>query len=177
METMKTIAMRQSCREYTGEQLTEAELSTVLEAANASPVGMGKFEDMMLTVVQKKDLLEKLDQAGAKFYGNPDMHPLYGAPTVIIASARDTGSDRRMVGFCNAACMVENMALAATDFGLGSVYLMGSIMALGADADLKKDMKIPVDFIPASAIALGATAQPLKERDLTVTKITVDYLK
>lgn len=177
METMKTIAMRQSCREYTGEQLTEAELSTVLEAANASPVGMGKFEDMMLTVVQKKDLLEKLDQAGAKFYGNPDMHPLYGAPTVIIASARDTGSDRRMVGFCNAACIVENMALAATDLGLGSVYLMGSIMALGADADLKKDMKIPVDFIPASAIALGATAQPLKERDLTVTKITVDYLK
>lgn len=177
METMKTIAMRQSCREYTGEQLTEAELSTVLEAANASPVGMGKFEDMMLTVVQKKDLLEKLDQAGAKFYGNPDMHPLYGAPTVIIASARDTGSDRRMVGFCNAACMVENMALAATDLGLGSVYLLGSIMALGADADLKKDMKIPVDFIPASAIALGATAQPLKERDLTVTKITVDYLK
>jgi len=132
---------------------------------------------MMLTVVQKKDLLEKLDQAGAKFYGNPDMHPLYGAPTVIIASARDTGSDRRMVGFCNAACIVENMALAATDLGLGSVYLMGSIMALGADADLKKDMKIPVDFIPASAIALGATAQPLKERDLTVTKITVDYLK
>lgn len=177
METMKTIAMRQSCREYTGEQLTEAELNTVLEAANASPVGMGKFEDMMLTVVQKKDLLEKLDKAGAKFYGNPDMHPLYGAPTVIIASARDTGIDRRMVGFCNAACMIENMALAATDLGLGSVYLMGSIMALGADAELKKDMKIPADFIPASAIALGATAQPLKERDLTVTKITVDRIK
>ncbi|QOX64118.1 nitroreductase [Anoxybacterium hadale] len=177
METMKTIAMRQSCREYTGEQLTESELKTVLEAANASPVGMGKFEDMMLTVVQKKDLLEKLDEAGAKFYGNPDMHPLYGAPTVIIASAKDTGIDRRMVGFCNAACMIENMALAATDLGLGSVYLMGSIMALGGDSDLKQDMKIPADFIPASAIALGATTQPLKERDLTVSKVSVEYLK
>jgi nitroreductase len=177
METMKTIALRQSSRAYTGEQISDAELQTIVEAANAAPVGMGKFEDMKLTVIQNKEMLAKFDSVGARFYGNPDMHPLYGAPTVILVSAKDPGVEKRFVAYCNAACIVENMALAATDLGLGNVYLLGAVFALESEPQLKEELKVPEGYLPASAIAIGKAALQPEERNLTTSKIEIDYVK
>lgn len=177
METLKAIKNRQSCRAYTGEQITESELQTILEAANAAPVGMGKYEDVRLTVVQNKDLLAKLDAAGAVFFGNPDMHPLYGVPTVILVSNKIADPKQSAVAYSNAACLVENMALAATELELGNVYLMGAVMALAMNAELCKEFNIAEGFVPTSAIAVGKAAAPAQERSLTTTKIVTDYLK
>jgi nitroreductase len=177
METLKAIENRQSCRAYTGEQVTEGDLQTILKAANAAPVGMGKYEDVRLTVVQNKELLAKLDGVGAVFFGNPDMHPLYGAPTVIIVSNKIADPKQSAVAYSNAACVVENMALASTELGLGNVYLMGAVMALAMNADLCKEFNIAEGFVPTSAIAVGKAATPAKIRTLTTTKIATDYLR
>jgi len=176
METMKAIASRQSCRSYTGEQVTEEVLQTILEAANASPVGMAKFDEVKLTVIQNKVLLEKLDQVGADFMGNPDLRPTYGAPTIILVSAIKPTDPQNPSSYCNAACIVENMAIAAADLGLGSVYLLGVIAALGTNTALCTDLKVPDGFIPVSAIALGKSKEPLKERILTTSKIVTEYV-
>jgi nitroreductase len=177
METMKAIKNRQSCRAYKEEQITEQELQTILETANAAPVSMGKFDEVRLTVVQNQGLMKKLDAAGAKFFGNPDMHPLYNAPTVIIVSAAVTDIQKNPSPYCNAACVVENIAVAATDLGLGSVYLLGAVIALGLDLELSKEFKVPEGFVPASAIAVGKPAMALEERNLTVSKFKTEYLK
>ncbi len=38
MNTMETICSRKSIRTYTGEQITEEQLNTILKAANAAPI-------------------------------------------------------------------------------------------------------------------------------------------
>jgi len=176
MEAMKAIANRQSCRTYTGEQLTQKELQTILEAANASPVGMAKFDEVKLTVIQNKEFLGRLDKVGADFMGNPDLRPTYGAPTIILVSAIKPSDPQNPSSYCNAACIVENMAIAASDLGLGSVYLLGVIAALRTNAELCADLKVPEEFIPVSAIALGRSKEPLIERSLTTSKIVTEYL-
>ncbi len=177
MELMKAIATRQSCRAYTGEQLTENQLHTVLEAANAAPVGMGKYDEVKLTVIQNKELLARLDDVGAKFFRNPEVRPTYGAPTVILVSAIIPKSQNNPSSYCNAACIIENMSLAATDLGLGSVYLLGVAAALGLEPKLAEELKVPKGFMPISALALGKSSITLKERELTDSKIVTDVLK
>jgi FMN reductase (NADPH) len=89
METMKAIINRQSCRAYTGEQLTESELQTILKAANAAPVAFGYYDEVKLTVIQNPALLAKIDAAGATFFGNPNLKVRYNAPTLILVFFED----------------------------------------------------------------------------------------
>ncbi len=88
MKTLETICSRKSIRSYTGEGITQDELKQILTAANASPVGMGRYDEMHLTIVTNLELLRKIDQAGAAMFGKPDIHPLYGAPVLILVSTK-----------------------------------------------------------------------------------------
>lgn len=177
METMEAIARRQSCRAYTGEQITEEELQTILEAANAAPAGMGRYDTERLTVIQNPELLARLDAAGAAFFGNPEGHPLYGAPTLILVSAAVQENKLSPVAYSNAACIIENMAIAAADLGLGGVYIMGIIHAISMNKELSDELRIPQGFAPVSAFAVGKAAMPLEARELTVTRISTDYIR
>lgn len=177
METMKAIAGRQSCRAYTGEQITDEELQVLLKAANAAPVSMGKFDEVKITVIQNTEILAKLDAIGAAFFGNPEIHPLYGASTVILVSGASAESMQNISAYCNGSAIVENMALAATELGLGSVYLLGAILALAKNPELYAEFKIPDGFFPVAALAVGKAAMPLKEKELTVSKIATDIVK
>ncbi len=177
METLKAVANRQSCRKYTGEQITANELQIIIKAANAAPVGMKKYEEVKLTVIQNSQLLNKLDAAGAALFREPDQHPLYGAPTVILVSAKIQQGLPNSISYCNAACIVENMALAATDLGLGNVYLYGVVAAMEKNSELCAELKVPKEFFPASAIAIGKAAEPFQERVLTDNNIATDYLR
>lgn len=176
METRKAIATRKSSRAYQPDQITEAELTTILQAANAAPVGMGKFESIKLTVIQNKALLEKINEATATLFQRPDTHATYGAPTVILVSGAEMNGPMAAVPYCNAAGIIENMAIAATDLGLGSVYLMGIIPAISADPTLCTALNIPAGFVPCSAIALGYATEAPEERELTTAKLAMDRI-
>ena len=43
---METILKRKSVRSYTGEKITKDELNAILKAADASPVGMKRYETL-----------------------------------------------------------------------------------------------------------------------------------
>ena len=58
MEFTRALTLRQSTREFTGEQLTEKEVNELLRAAMAAPTCMGRFERLHLTVVQDPAVLE-----------------------------------------------------------------------------------------------------------------------
>ena len=73
--------------------------------------------------------------------------------------------------------MVENMALAATALGLGSVYLMSFLVSFSANKDLLNEVNLPECFAPISGIALDYPTEPLtKEKELKQT-ITINTIK
>ncbi len=177
MEILKTIKTRISTRSYKSEQITNEELDKVLFAANAAPVGNGLYENVHLTVVQNEELLHKMVKSTAEVSNNPDANPFYGAPTVIIVSCRVTDPAKISSAYANAGCIIENMSLAATDIGLGSVYLLGFIRAGAINDSLKKELGIPENFNPVSAMTLGYPTEKLVERDIPTNRISTNYIR
>ena len=54
---------RYSCRSFSEEPLTEAELSELISAANGAPVGSARYMDLHLTVVRDRAVLDKMTEA------------------------------------------------------------------------------------------------------------------
>lgn len=177
MNTIEAINKRKSVRTYTGEQITREELATILKAANAAPIGLGQYESVHLTVITSKALLSKIDAAGAKMFGKPDIHPLYNVPMLIVVSAK-TPSDSGMmnVTYSNAAGIVQNMALAATELGVGACHIWGATAALANSKELCTELSLPDGFSPCCAIALGKTDYDYPERDIPNDRIACNII-
>lgn len=172
METMKTILSRKSVRTYTGEKASEEEIGIILKAGYAAPVGMAQYQTLHITVIEREDILSAIEEAGARLFGKPGIHPLYGAPTLILLSAEgNTPMD-----LSNASCVVENMSLAAVDLGLGTVHIWGAVQGLVKDADLVGRLGLPDGFVPVCALAVGKTDFKYEERE-TPERIATDYLR
>ena len=177
MNTLEAITARTSIRSYTGQPITDEQLETVLLAAQAAPIGMGRYEDMHLTVITQPELLGEIDAAGAAMFGKPDMHPLYGAPTLVLVSTvvpDDAGGAN--VAYSNAAVVVQNMALAAVELGVGAVHIWGAIRALVADEELVAQLGLPAGMTPCCAIALGCSEQAYEPRDIPADRIARDLI-
>lgn len=155
METMECILRRKSCRKFKDEMLTGAEKEVLLKAANAAPIGMGRYEDVHISVIEDKNILEEWREKGAKLFGNPKMNPMYGAPCVFVVSTRKLNEDRKESQYMNAACVIENMLLAATDMNLGSVYLLGVIAAVKQDEAFCRKLGVDDGFEITAAVAIG----------------------
>lgn len=177
MNTMDAIFSRKSVRSYTGEQLTAEELTAILKAANAAPIGRGLYDTMHLTVIQNADLLAQIDTACARLFGDPTLHPLYGAPTLVLVSAQvpQAVMDAN-VAFSNAAIVVQNMALAATDAGIGVCHIWGAVRAINATPQLLAALNLPQGFTPCCAAALGHTAEAYTLRDIPENRIATDFI-
>ena len=50
---------RRSIRSYTGEMPSDTELSQILKAVYAAPVGMGRYDSLHVTVVKNKNFLAR----------------------------------------------------------------------------------------------------------------------
>lgn len=177
METIEVIYRRKSVRSYTGEKISQSDMKTILKAANAAPVGMGKYENVHLTVIEKPELLEAIEVHAAGMFGRPDMHPLYGAPVYIVVSARPTQETIGNADYSNAAIIVHNMALTAVDLGIGSCYIWGATMALSKNPDLVRQLGLPEGFTPCCGIVLGVTTEQYPDREIPDNRIETDYIK
>lgn len=51
MNTLDTLYSRRSIRNYNSEKVDDKDIQEILKTANAAPVGMGKYEDVHLTVI------------------------------------------------------------------------------------------------------------------------------
>ncbi len=176
MEWNELMLTRKSCREYTDVQLTESQLKAILQAGCAAPVARGKFEQVQLTVVQDKKLLELIDTAAKAAYGDDSFSCTRGAPTVIIVSVQEDQGQISPMMIASAGCVVENMHLAATDLGLGSVYL-GSIQAVNNSFEVLYKLKLQDGFWPVSALAVGNAKEPAEKRDVPMTKIFTNIVE
>ncbi|HEY8891588.1 MAG TPA: nitroreductase family protein [Clostridium sp.] len=176
MEMIKTIEMRKSTRSYKAEQISDESLTVILNAGCAAPVGMGAYDSVHITVIQNSDLLNKITKVTTNTFGNPEMKPFYGAPTLIIVSSK-VNEEVPTVGVANAACIIENMTLAATDMSLGSVYLWAFISSFSADKDLLKELGLPEGFTPLSGIAIGYPVEALDKAKKSKHTININMIK
>ena len=178
MELIKAIAMRKSTRSYKGEQISEEALNTIIKAGCAAPVGMGDYNSVNITVIQNPNLLDRISKTAAKAIGNPKANMLYGAPTLVIVSGKPTEHfPNNELAIANASCIIENMALAATDAGIGSVYLFSPLFAFNSDKELLKELNLPEGFAPAAGIALGYPTEPFTEGKELKQTIRVNTIK
>jgi len=164
MDLQRVLTLRQSTRAFIKErQLTEAETDFIIEAAITAPLAMGDAQSTHLTVVQDKNLLDKIrDGILLTRKDGSKMDPLYGAPTLFIVSSTDISEDH--IEYCNAACVIENILLAATAKGLGSCYIWGCLRKLRARSDLLARLNLPDGATILSAAAVGYPEVPLSEK-------------
>ena len=171
MTMIETICSRKSVRSYTGENITAEELEVILKAANASPVGMGQFDSLHLTIITNKELLAKIEASAAAMFGKPDMHPLYGAPMLILVSSKKPAPMMENVAYSNAAIMAHNMALAATELGVGTCYIWGATAAMSRNPEVLAELKLPEGFVPCCAMCFGKTDVAYECREIPENKI------
>lgn len=178
METMKTLVTRKSVRSYTDAPVTEEELNLILKAANASPVGMAKYENVHMTVIEDPGLLHAIDRNGAEFFKDPSRTPLYGAPVLIVVSTKRSGvAAQDNVPCANVAMIVHNMCLAAIDAGLGSCAIYGCTAALSQNEELTARLNLLEGFVPTGSVIIGHTEEELAEREIPMDRICTNYVK
>ncbi len=173
MNTLDTIYSRRTIRNFNGKAIGEQELTEILKAAYAAPVGRAMYDSLSMSVITDKALLEKWEQYMANAVGNPDMHPFYGAPTVILISSTGEGN----VNYSNAATLVQNMALAATDSGIGACHIWGAVGVLNGNTELIKELKVHDGMTPCCAIALGYFDGEYEIRDIPENRIRTEFVK
>lgn len=174
MQFQEVLKMRVSTREFLQEPVPAAAVRAITEAALYAPVGMHCFETLHLSVITNKDLLERIRQCGVKESGDENADPLHGAPLLIVVSS----SQESEIAALNVSCLVENMLLAATDLGLGNLYVRGVIADAAKDGQLVRDMKIPAGFVPVASVAVGYAASPVTPRETPKNDATkVDYVE
>ena len=172
---METILKRKSVRSYTGESITDEELSVILKAADVSPVGLKQYDKLHLTIITNKDLLAEIEKSAGAMFGKEDFHPLYGAPILIIISSKYM-EHMENVMYSNAAIMAHNLSLAATFINVGSCYIWGATASISKNTDILAKLDLPSGFVPCCAVCLGKTNEDFAEREI-VEKISKTYIK
>lgn len=100
-EILKTIKSRRSVRAYTEQQISQEDLSTILEAATYAPSGMN-YQTWHFTAIQDAAILEELNEKIKGAFAKSDEPRLqerghsrtyccyYHAPTLVIVSNEPT---------------------------------------------------------------------------------------
>lgn len=163
-ETMQTIYSRRSIRSYTGEQIPETDLNTILDAALFAPNAMN-MQKWHFTVIQDKSFIdrmvatirENLPATGILMLieraKDPSYHTFYHAPTVVLISG-DKSSQHIGIDCGGAA---QTLALAAASSGIGSCVIASSaLLFIGESAESwKKELGIPDGYDHVLSVALG----------------------
>ncbi len=176
METLKALAMNKTTKKYLNKQVSESELQSILLAGCSLP-NVGIYNNLHLTVVQNPHLLEKIADKIRKAFDKPDLKPFYGAPTLILVSSIKEKGNYLGVEYGNAACLVDNIHVAAADIGLGSVNLWTFVNPINTMID---ELELPEGFIPIAGIGIGYPADPIESDTQNKNKslqINCNYIK
>ena len=170
MTALEAIAKRYSCRSYKPEQIPEEALDAILKAGMAAPVGTAAYDTLHITVIQNWDLLNEISEAVtemvSKIFGKR-MDKNFGAPTMIIVSSKPG----RMPGmeYANAACVLENMLIAATGLGIDNIIHGGGSAVVAQSEDLMRKLAIPEGFKPTLCASFGYAVQEEAPKNHTIT--------
>lgn len=175
MNTMQAIQERYSCRTYESKAVEQEKVEQLLEAVYATPIAMKRYEDLHVTIITNSEFLKVWDEATAKMYNQLGEHPLYGVPLVVLLSGRTGEEIPSATPYLNGGVAVENLALAATELGLGNVIFGGPVRALHSQPALLEQLQLPEGFSPVVALGIGYAAQEPEKRE-TQRHLTTNWI-
>lgn len=148
METLDAIFNRRSIRNYTEDPVSEEDITTLLRAAFSAPTAVN-VQPWEFVVVNDKEILDKIRD---KF-----VFARYNAPLAIVVCGNMNyalkGQDKDL-WICDCSAAIENMLLAATDIGLGSVWI-GVYPIQSRMETMQKLMHMPEHVKPLGMVYFG----------------------
>lgn len=152
--SIEMIFSRRSIRKYTDQPVSDKDLRTLLEAGMAAPSSRN-IKPWHLVAVTARETLDLLAEA------HPYGKMLFEATAAVAVCAEMKASPEIWVQDCSA--VTENILLAATGLGLGSVWL-GCHPREDRVAAVRSILSIPGDIGVLSLIALGHPAENKEAR-------------
>lgn len=146
MNILEIAKKRFSARSYTSLEVSQETLDIILEAAHVAPTA-ANLQPVRLLVAKSNEAKSKLSKAAN----------IYDAPIAIIVCA-DTSIawtrpfDKMQTSHIDASIITDHMMLAATEQGLGSVW----ICYFKPDV-IKKEFDLPDNLEPINILAIGYT--------------------
>lgn len=170
-EALNNLLTRRSCRSYKEEQIQPQELDAILEAGQYAPTGMGK-QSPIIVVLQDPEKLAQVEKLNGAVMGNPDGHPFYGAPTVLVVFA-DASSP---LGVSDANLVLGNLLNGANAVGVDSCYIWRAKETFQSEEGkaLKAAWGIPEQYEGAGNVILGY-GKPEGKREAPPRK--ADYVR
>lgn len=148
---MDPVLSRRSIRSYTEQGLTVEDREALLSAAMAAPTAMNTRSWHFVWIDDRK-LLDAV----------PSVHPyssmIRKAPVAVLVCADHSAEKREGYWAQNCSAATENMLIAATQRGIGSVWL-----GVYPNEDRMKGLRdlvgVPEGFTPFSLVVLGYPAE------------------
>lgn len=166
MNNIDCIFQRRSVRSYKPEQISSAELDSVIKAGLCAPSAMNRQPTAML-VVQDAETIALLSKLNALVMGKDNFDPFYGAPTVIVVLADRSISTHVEDG----SLVLGNLMNAAAGLGLGSCWINRAkeVFEMPEARELLRSAGIEDEYIGVGHCILGYAdgsapdAKPVRE--------------
>ena len=144
MNFLEIAKSRCSVRSYSDKKVEQEKLDKILYAAHVAPTA-ANLQPVRLIVVQSDEGLNKIGKAAN----------IYGAPlAIIVCSEHNTAwtrpFDKKQTVDIDASILTDHMMLAATELGLGSVW----ICYFKPDI-ISREFDLPDNLEPINILAVG----------------------
>ena len=170
-QTIETILSRRSVRSFQGKPLREEDLKAIVDCALHAPSARG-LQTWKFTIVENREKIQELAKAMGEALGRPE-YDMY-KPQVIIIPSNEKNS---RFGMEDNACAMENIFLAASSLGIGSVWInqLRDVCDAPAVREILREYHIPDDHTVYGLAALGySDGTPLSPKERTGK---VEYIK
>lgn len=151
MDAHEAIFGRRSIRRYYPTPISDDIIKELLEAAMAAP-SAGNEQPWHFVVINDRNILDEI----------PKVHPysqmLKQAPLAILICGDEKLEKHKGYWIQDCSAATENLLIAATANGLGSVWL-GVFPRQDRVEGIRKLLDIPENIIPFSLIAIGYPAE------------------
>ena len=179
-QTLRNIAERYSCRDFSGSPPTDEQISNLVDAALAAPSARN-LQPWHIVVIKDKAIIEELDDAGMKILAADEDKTaydlfmerggklFYNVPCMFVIL-----HDGSSWGMLDSGILGQNIVLAAESLGLGTCYLgMASVPLRGPRKDeFAQRLKFPEGYEFAVGIAIGAVKSGKAPHEPDSSKVT-----
>lgn len=148
----QTILARRSIRQYSGQPVSRDQLRRLLEAGMAAPSANNR-QPWHYVVVTERDTLNRLAQA----------HPYGKMLAQAAACIAVCGEPEHAYWVQDCSASTENILIAATELGLGTVWL-GVHPRSDREHNVRDILGIPPRYTPLCLISIGYPAEKKEPR-------------
>lgn len=154
---MSAVLERRSIRKYTAEKVSEEQVQTLLKAAFAAP-SAGNRQPWQFIVVDDRTVLESITKV------HPHSQMLKEAALAILVCGEPALELYPGYFIQDCAAATENILVAATEMGLGSVWL-GVYPRTDRVQEIANIFELPDGIIPFSIISIGYPGESKEPSD------------